>query len=71
MFRCEDWRWGCKGKWYIYEKDQHGLGIEHSVHSLLKEEHACMDIWREVGETAMSIVNFLKMDGDIPYKADY
>jgi len=30
-----------------------------------------MDIWREVGETAMGIVNFLKMAGDIPYKADY
>lgn len=70
-YRCEDWRRGCKGKWYLYEKDANGLGIEHSAHSLLKEEHNCMEISREMGQTAMGIAEFLNMKGDLPYIVKY
>jgi len=70
-FRCDDNRRGCKGKWYMYEKDLNGLGIEHSAHSLLKEEHRSMEISREVAKIALNIVPFLDMKGELPYTVDY
>jgi hypothetical protein len=70
-YRCDDWKRGCKGKWYLYEKDTGGLGIEHTAHSLLKEEHKSMEISREVAKTALNIVPFLDMSGDLPYVVDY
>ena len=70
-YRWEDWRRGWKGKWYLYEKDSAGLGIEHSAHSLLKEEHNWMEISREVGATAMTVATFLNMKGDLPYIVKY
>ena len=70
-FRWDDWKRGCKGKWYLYEKDIEGLGIEHTAHSLLKEEHKSMEISREVAKTALNIVSFLDMKGELPYTVNY
>ena len=70
-YRCDDWKWGCKGKWYLYEKDVGGLGIEHSAHSLLKEEHWSMEISWEIAKTALNIVPFLDMSGELPYIVEY
>ena len=55
----------------MYEKDSKGIGIEHSAHSLLKEEHQCMEISRDVQKSAMEAVKFLDMKGDIPYIVGY
>jgi hypothetical protein len=70
-YKCEDWKRGCKGKWYLYEKDAEGLGIEHSAHSLLKEEHGCMEMGREIGRKSERIREFLKMEGELPYVVEY
>ncbi|CAI2359547.1 unnamed protein product [Moneuplotes crassus] len=70
-YRCEDWKKGCKGKWYLFEKDSNGLGIEHSAHSLLKEEHSCMEISRELGNLAMEVSEFIDMKGDLPFIVKY
>ncbi|CAI2386138.1 unnamed protein product [Moneuplotes crassus] len=70
-FRCDDFRRGCKGKWYMHEADLEGLGIEHSAHSLLKEEHKALEVSSEIAKTALSIVPFLDMKGELPYKVSY
>ena len=70
-YRCDDWKRGCKGKWYLYEKDVGGIGIEHSAHSMLKEEHKSMEISWEIAKTAMNIVPFLDMSGELPWIVDY
>ena len=55
----------------MYEKDLNGRGIEHSAHSLLKEEHKSMEISRDVAKIALNVVPFLDMKGDVPYSVDY
>jgi hypothetical protein len=69
-FRCEDWRRGCKGKWYLYEKDSRGLGIEHSAHSMLREEHACMDLG-SASSFLEEVGKVVEMRGELPYVVDY
>ena len=61
-YRCEEWK-KCLGKWYIYERDVAGYGIEHAAHSFEKSYHKSIQGTAKVAKTALNIMPLLDMRG--------
>ncbi|CAI2359818.1 unnamed protein product [Moneuplotes crassus] len=70
-YRCADTKNGCLGKWNIYERDVAGYGLEHCAHTLPKKYHKSLKVDRDIARTALNIVPFLDMKGDLPYIVTY
>ena len=70
-YKWADSKSGWLGRWYIYERDVAGYGLEHAAHTLTKSQHKSLKINRDIARTALNIVPFLDMKGDLPYVVTY
>jgi hypothetical protein len=70
-YKWADAKNGWLGKWYIYERDVAGYGIEHAAHTLPKSKHRSVKGERDVAKWSLNIMPFLDMKGDLPYVVGY
>ena len=70
-YKCADAKIGWLGRWYIYERDVAGYGLEHAAHTLTPDQHSSWKFNRDIARTALNIVPYLDMKGDLPYVVTY